>query len=515
MQHQWWIFVGIGLSGCGVQENTSTCAPMLSAPSELVFDEMAVALRESQSLSFDLHNDSADCPARDLEISIERDDEGSFTFNGLSQSVISPGEAVQGEVVFAPSTSTMAEAFLVIEGGNIEYPVRVRLKGIGSAPKLRFLPAEIDFGDVHLGCAASRAVSVGNSGDKDLIIDALSMSAPTEELRLELPEDEPFPWTLTPGQQVGMMVTYRPADLSSDIGTIEVLSNDPRPSDDLQQAVQFGTGVLDGQRTDRFEPSGTAADVFFAVDQSNSMRNNESRFLDAFVAYIDELEAAEFEYQVAIVVQDSGTIAGAIPFINSTNAADARTIAAEMLSGTPGAFKEMAFTMFEYAYEANHGWLRDDVNLHLIGVSDEPEQSPGSWATYVSNFQDLKDDPDQVIFHAVGGDYPTGCGDVIAYDGLYQATVTTGGLFFSICEEDWTEGFRTLAQNTIHRANHIHYVLSERPLEATIEVFVDGVPLFGGWSFDVERNEVVFADFVDIRWDQRVEVTYGVAVDCD
>ena len=45
-------------------------------------------------------------------------------------------------------------------------------------------------------------------------------------------------------------------------------------------------------------------------------------------------------------------------------------------------------------------------------------------------FQGLKTNPDDVVFHAIGGDYPSGCGGNDAYTGMYEASVATGGLFF-------------------------------------------------------------------------------------
>ncbi len=66
-------------------------------------------------------------------------------------------------------------------------------------------------------------------------------------------------------------------------------------------------------------------------------------------------------------------------------------------------------------------------------VSDEPEQSVNPYTYYVSLFQGMKADPDDVVIHAVAGDYPGGCGSASAGTGYYEATVATGGVFLSIC----------------------------------------------------------------------------------
>ena len=54
----------------------------------------------------------------------------------------------------------------------------------------------------------------------------------------------------------------------------------------------------------------------------------------------------------------------------------------------------------------NYGIVREDAKLNFVAVSDEPEQSTNSYSHYISLFQSYKADPEDVIFHAIGGDYP-------------------------------------------------------------------------------------------------------------
>ena len=62
-----------------------------------------------------------------------------------------------------------------------------------------------------------------------------------------------------------------------------------------------------------------------------------------------------------------------------------------------------------------------------VSVSDE-QPSANNYSYYISSFQGLKDNPDDVIIHAIGGDYPS-VAVVDPYNGFYEATVATGGLF--------------------------------------------------------------------------------------
>ena len=132
---------------------------------------------------------------------------------------------------------------------------------------------------------------------------------------------------------------------------------------------------------------------------------------------------------------------------------------------------ERAFTLLE-AGLSQADWLRDDASLHLVGISDEPEQSSGSYADYIAAFQALKDDPDLVTLHAIGGPLPSGCATADPYTGFYEATVATDGLFLSLCTSDWGGHLTALAEATT--ANLSSFPLTEWPVPDTIEVRVDG-----------------------------------------
>jgi hypothetical protein len=159
---------------------------------------------------------------------------------------------------------------------------------------------------------------------------------------------------------------------------------------------------------------------------------------------------------------------------------------------------ERAFMMLEAALGpttvgtggCNEAFYRDDATLHLIAISDEPEQSPHAYSHYVALFQSMKSDSDDVVIHAVGGDYPHGCDDATAYIGAYEASVATGGLFLSICTASFGDYLGALAGGSADERRT--FELTAPAVPETLQVSIDGVPAESGWVYFETLGDVVF-----------------------
>ena len=161
----------------------------------------------------------------------------------------------------------------------------------------------------------------------------------------------------------------------------------------------------------------------------------------------------------------------------------------------------------------NYGVIREGAKLNLVGVSDEPEQSSNTYAYYISLFQGLKSNPDDVVIHAIGGDYPSGCGGNSAYTGMYEASVATGGLFLSICATDWASQLQALAEGSAQDLTS--FALTQQPVPSTIEVRIDGQSSTLGWSYNPTDNAIDFdTDYVP-EGGSVIEVDYAVYGDCN
>ncbi len=126
-------------------------------------------------------------------------------------------------------------------------------------------------------------------------------------------------------------------------------------------------------------------------------------------------------------------------------------------------------------------------------ISDEPEQSSGTWSSHVTSAESAAADlgASSLTISAIAGDLPSGCGGGVgsadAGVGYYEATQKTGGGFYSICG-DFTDHLTDLAE----RLSASAFPLSEAPLAETITVTVGGSEKTGGWSYSEESNAVVF-----------------------
>jgi len=127
--------------------------------------------------------------------------------------------------------------------------------------------------------------------------------------------------------------------------------------------------------------------------------------------------------------------------------------------------------------EDNRDWLREDANLHLIGISDEPDQSKGgSWSDYVTQFQERPPYPAMLQVHALGGDVPIGCRakniQAEPYTGFYEATQLTYGQFFSMCDD--LDTFATALAWAIIETSPVVIPLEQPALLESVEVEIDG-----------------------------------------
>jgi hypothetical protein len=192
-----------------------------------------------------------------------------------------------------------------------------------------------------------------------------------------------------------------------------------------------------------------------------------------------------------------------------------------------GSNTERAFMLFEAALSSdntgtggcNEGFYREGAALALVGVSDEPEQSVNNYAYYVSLFQSLKNDSDDVVIHAIGGDYPQGCtssdGSTTAdpYTGMYEATVATGGLMLSICDESFGDHLQAVAEVTGDPASS--FELTGYPAENTLVVTVNGFTTTTGWAYNAVDNTIDFEEDYVPEGGSTIEVSYALQGDCD
>ena len=227
-------------------------------------------------------------------------------------------------------------------------------------------------------------------------------------------------------------------------------------------------------------------------------------------------------------MSDNGQLQGSVPIITPSTPDPGGTFSANVNLGINGSGIEQGFHNAYQALEAaingvgvNGGFLREDAGLRLIFVSDEQEQSgsaPGSLggpADYVGYYESLKANPEHLVVSDITGGM-TGCsgagGSASSGSDYVTGTNMTGGISASICDPNWVSTLSALGWLSQSFADT--FELSQTPVEETIEVRLNGVPVFVGWVYDSALNAVVFdLDHVPENGDG-IEIEYTVLGDC-
>ena len=450
--------------------------------------------------------------------------DSAFTFGSISTPQLPPGSTAEIAVSFLPDTAFEFTDSLLIDSNDPDEPtVAVPLLAEGIAPVIDVSPEEYDFGEPYIGCDKDLPVVITNIGNADLEIDDFEFVSGSNELVFDSNIEGvgvELPWTLAPDAYVTVYVAYVPVDQIEDSSFLYISSNDPFTPRAI--AEQTASAAIWGENVDIFEqPLQASTDILFAVDRSCSMDDDIINVQSNFSTFVTTLSELDADYHVAAVVNDDGCIVGD-PYIDNTySAAEAEDAITEMiaLGSSYGSNTEREFMLLEAALDemgsggCNEDFMREDAKLNLVGVSDEIEQSVNPWSSYVAAFQALKEDPDDVVFHAIGGDVPGGCGSAEPFSGFYEAVVATGGTFLSICATDWGAHLKSLAEGSAAVLDT--FTLTETPVEDTIEVYVDGVRTSNGWVYIESSNSVIFADGYVPEGGSTIEIDYALLGVCD
>ena len=147
----------------------------------------------------------------------------------------------------------------------------------------------------------------------------------------------------------------------------------------------------------------------------------------------------------------------------------------------------------------------------LVSVSDEVEQSPEAWSSLVDDIVGIA--PTATIT-AIVGPLPDGCATADPGTGYYDAAIGTGGAFLSICADDWSPYFETIATMTASGQLDTFHLTSE-PDPLTLAVTVDEIEQATGWSYDEANNTIVFASDSVPEPGAHLIVSFDLAGDCE
>lgn len=489
-----------------LSETRSTTACQLSSPStELDFGAVEVS-ETPATLSVEFENTGeGTCLLQGLSFTQSG---AAFEVAEFSEPQLDPGQSLSVQITYSPPHRGVDQATLVILSNDAENPDRrLAVQGQGLAQELSLFIHPQPLQETAVGCEDTQSLTLANTGEKDLVIEGVTLGGESESFQWS--EDAlalAFPLTLQPGQAQSMDFVFQPLVDGLLGGHLQVQSDDPFGPVHIEPLT--GRGVVIEQVADRFiQEVRPKTDVVFAFDWSGPIG-----FFWSFAPEVqwmtDVLDEANVDYHIIAVVGDEGCPVGGQGPVDSTQSWREQTERFSeqvCIDGTQvcpyiGANQERAFMMLGAALDSentgpggcNEGVFRDDAELHLISLSDEPEQSSETPETYMARFQNLKDDPADLTFHGIGGEMPNGCGNAAAYDRYYDAVVATGGAFRSICDTDYVGHMVALGAAVVPERHQ--FQLSRRPVLETLRVEVDGAWQEAGWAYDAENNRVVFEE---------------------
>jgi hypothetical protein len=504
------------LSACGgpsedsaAPEDPGTPALVLSATC-LDFGEVLLG-DDPSALTITMSN-RGDATVHIFQVVLEDPDQ-PFRATDIGTPVLAPGEQTSLELVFEPLSIDEFGTFLEVESDDPHSPSRVILDGVGLGGRLEPSLETVDFGSLPLGCEASLELLLANTGSAAVTIDRITLDGEVDDYTLLV---DPAPLTLAPEDQVVVGVDYAPSAEGGDWATLHIASDDPgNPMIELgiSGRAEVASWVTDSSEV-ALRPD---FDLIIALDTSTSMSAEIASLEAAFPSFFSTLVELGADFHLAVTRADDGCINGSDVWIDqSFSEAEASATLSTMinLTGSAASNTERAFMLLEAvlaevgAGGCNEGLVREEAELHLMGISDEAEQSVNSWSHYLSLFRGYDE---EVTIHAIGCGDAEGCASAQLYTGMIEAVSSTGGQLLSIEEADWAPGLETLA--AVHLASQRTVRLTAKPVEASITVTVDGVTT-QGWSYDAEWNAVILNSSAALQGGEQISVHYAEAADC-
>ena len=436
-------------------------------------------------------------------IALEGEMSGSYTFvSPFEETLLYPGDSFDVQVVFEPAEAHDIVAEAVVYSTDYENPsIPVTLVGQGAVPDLLITPDPLNFGAAYVGCRMDNQVTLSNIGSELLTIYNVTHTGTPFGLG-ELPI---FPVTLLPEEEMTVPMAFIPEEESQIEGMLEVISSDP---DGPQQAKQTGIGQYVATYEQFWEnPVDPPSDIIFSVDQSCSMDDDAALLASSFSTFIGQLSNYSTDWQIMVANDDSGCTNSGILTPNTSNYQSSFNSAVQSGGGN---YTESLLTVVSRAVEAtdsgecNSGFLRQNAMLHIIMVSDEPEQSGGDYYNFIDQIITKKGGVENVRMSAI----------VQETSGRYvNSTLDTGGLLFSIYNGNWSSAnnLQLLAEASIIADK---YDLDHIPVESSIEVYVNGYLVNTNWHYDTTQNAVIFDANPPSEGDN-IRISYAALATCD
>lgn len=252
------------------------------------------------------------------------------------------------------------------------------------------------------------------------------------------------------------------------------------------------------------QPVGTeGVDILWVIDTSCSMRDEQTLLLDGIDAMMNSLPATGWRLNMISNSPPNVSNEAQFPLVPGDTPDDAKTMFNNISSGV----YEMGFdAVEEYIVYNSYAsqWMRSDVPLLVVFVSDEEDQSNQTPVSFVNWYSNLRNHVYLAsIVHVDPAESLCGVSHFdVGYNSI-EATNMLGGVVVDICSDDWAPG---VTDASIQIQPYEEYELTQTPTDANeIFVFIDGVPNYD-WYYNRTDNTVYFT--IIPEGEQLVEIAY-------
>jgi hypothetical protein len=412
--------------------------------------------------------------------------------------ILFPGESTELTVTWTPEyTGDLIDQVSIVIGESPAAPETVvfPVTGMGQGAVLQVSTTEYSFGSVPVGCNETFDVTLSNIGNEDMEVTALDLAGADSFMMFDPPD---LPFTLAPLSSQEFSVMFSPQERNTATSVVSIEST----VDDTFVTLE-GVGLVDSENLLEFTVGERSKSTIL-------IHANECVIEGPYGTYAARLEASlpvffqslidnGSEFRVAFVWNQNGTVSGDIPYIDdSYTAEEATAIALAMIApGANAGDNDRSYTTLENAMVQQSDWLFEDdgwsaSKLSLMAFNRDQEQSGGQPSTFIATAQSYKEDTDNLVYHALAGPPPNGCGTAESFVVFKTAVDDTGGVFVSICEPDYDTNMTKLVGGAVVGAEY--FAMTGTPLVSSIQVRIDDVRTTVGWSYDSDLNAVVFED---------------------
>jgi len=418
--------------------------------------------------------------------------------------------------------------------------------------KIEVIPAELDFGEVTMGCnSMQECIHIYNTGSANLSVTKIHIDKSSDP-DFNIVKAPNIPANLTPGNSIEICLRYNPKGNRRESRGMLIIENTDKDEPKLSIPLK-GKMVTSGNQKDIFSQlERPQVDVLFAVDNSGSMSEEQDSLAKNFDTFIQQAVTVNVDYHIGVTTSE----------VNKTKQADKKSGHPGMdmvpggLFGNPkyitpqtpnqkSAFsknikvgtccsdaKEAALQASKMALSTpmiddptkNGGFMRKDAKLVIICLSDEEDQSDGPVDLYINFFKSLKGfrntslmDVNVIVGMKGPNDSDPNCKSGTGSTGsaktghrYIEVAQRTGGLYRSICSSNWGKEMADIGRLAF--GIRVEFFLTRPAKPGSIKVQVDGQVSHENvnWSFDLKTNSIIFNTKSAPRRGSKIEVEYEV-----